>query len=291
MPSRSALIKGGRFDWSGMILYSVMTVFALLMVMPLVYLITTAFKPLSELFLFPPRFFVMNPTLRNFFDLFAATEASIVPFSRYVFNSVLVALAIVAVGVFISAMAAYPLSKHKTMPLREPLFKIIVLALMFAPQVTQIPQYIIMSRSGTMDTYFALILPGLAAPMGLFLMKQYLDSVPDALLEAARIDGAGEWRTFLYIVMPMLMPAVATMTLLTFIGAWNNAGPAMLYTTTDQMKTLPYAISTISGGAGTVARVGALAAASLLMIIPTLVMFIVTQRRVMETMAHSGIKA
>lgn len=291
MSSRTALIKGGRFDWSGMILYSIMTVFALLMVMPLVYLITTAFKPLSELFLFPPRFFVMNPTIRNFFDLFAATEASIVPFSRYVFNSLLVAIAIVAAGVFISAMAAYPLSKHKTMPFREPLFKLIVLALMFAPQVTQIPQYIIMSRSGTMDTYFALILPGLAAPMGLFLMKQYLDSVPDALLEAARIDGAGEWRTFIYVVMPMLMPAVATMTLLTFIGAWNNAGPAMLYTTTDQMKTLPYAISTISGGAGSVARVGALAAASLLMIIPTLVMFIVTQRRVMETMAHSGIKA
>ncbi|MBD2861519.1 MULTISPECIES: carbohydrate ABC transporter permease [Paenibacillus] len=291
MSSRAALIKGGRFDWSGMILYSVMTVFALLMVMPLVYLITTAFKPLSELFLFPPRFFVMNPTMRNFFDLFAATEASVVPFSRYVFNSLFVAIAIVAAGVFISAMAAYPLSKHKTMPFREPLFKLIVLALMFAPQVTQIPQYIIMSRSGTMDTYFALILPGLAAPMGLFLMKQYLDSVPDALLEAARMDGAGEWRTFIYVVMPMLMPAVATMTLLTFIGAWNNAGPAMLYTTTDQMKTLPYAIGTISGGAGSVARVGALAAASLLMIIPTLVMFIVTQRRVMETMAHSGIKA
>lgn len=288
---RSKLLGGKRMDRSGLIIYSLMSIFAMLMVMPLVYLAVTAFKPLPELFLFPPRFFVMNPTMQNFLDLFAATESSIVPFSRYIFNSVFVAAIIVIVGVMISAMAAYPLSKHKTLPFRQPLFQIIILALMFAPQVTQIPQYIIMSRSGVMDTYLALILPSLAAPMGLFLMKQFLDVMPDALLEAARMDGASEWRTFIFIVLPMLMPAIATMTLLTFIAAWNDSSAAMLYTTTDQLKNLPYAIHTISGGAGQVARVGALAAASFLMIIPTLLMFIFTQRKVMETMAHSGIKA
>lgn len=291
MSSSSTTVNRRRTDWSGVFIYILMSAFALLMLMPLVYLASTAFKPLPELFLFPPRFFVMNPTMQSFIDLFAAAESSIVPFSRYVFNSVFVALIIVVAGVFISALAAYPLSKHKTMPFREPLFRLVIVALMFAPQITQIPQYIVMSRSGLMDTYFALILPPLAAPLGLFLMKQFLDVVPDALLEAARIDGAGEGRTFLWIVLPMLKPAIATMTLLTFISAWNDSGAAMLYTTTDQLKNLPYVISTISGGAGQVARVGAVAAASFLMIIPTLIMFIVTQRKVMETMAHSGIKA
>lgn len=291
MSSRSSTVSKRRTDWSGIFIYTLMSAFALLMLMPLVYLASTAFKPLPELFLFPPRFFVINPTMQSFVDLFAAAESSIVPFSRYVFNSVLVASIIVVAGVFIGALAAYPLSKHKTMPFREPLFRLVIVALMFAPQITQIPQYVVMSKSGFMDTYFALILPALAAPMGLFLMKQFLDVIPDALLEAARIDGASEGRTFFSIVLPMLKPAIATMTLLTFISAWNDSGSAMLYTTTDQLKNLPYVIGTISGGAGQVARVGALAAASFLMIIPTLIMFIVTQRKVMETMAHSGIKA
>lgn len=289
--SRSSLINGGRFDWSGSILYAFLTVFGLLMLMPLVYLAVTAFKPVSELFLFPPRFIVINPTLQNFKELLFAATSSVVPFSRYIFNSVVVSLLVVTLGILISTMAAYPLSKHKKLPFRRQMFSMIILALMFAPQVTQIPQYIVVSKMGLMDSYFALILPMLASPMGLFLMKQFLDQIPDALLEAARIDGAGEWRTYFRIVIPLLQPAIATLMLLNFIAAWNDPWASTVYATTDQMKTLPFAISTISGGYGVVARVGALAAASFLMVIPTLVMFIITQRRVLETMAHSGIKA
>ncbi|GAA3399926.1 carbohydrate ABC transporter permease [Paenibacillus hodogayensis] len=291
MVSRSSLINGGRFDWSGMVLYFLLTVFGLLMLAPLIYLAATAFKPVSELFLFPPRFFVINPTLQNFKELLFAATSSVVPFSRYIFNSVVVSFLVVTVGIVISTMAAYPLSKHKELPFRKGLFSLIVLALMFAPQVTQIPQYIVMSKLGLMDSYFALVLPMLASPMGLFLMKQFLDQIPDALLEAARMDGASEWRTYTTIVLPMLQPAIATLMLLNFIAAWNDPWASTVYTTTDQMKTLPFAINTISGGYGVVARTGALAAASFLMIVPTLIMFIITQRRVLETMAHSGIKA
>jgi len=166
----------------------------------------------------------------------------------------------------------------------------IVAALMFSPLVLQIPQYLLISRSGLMNSYFAMILPYLAAPMGMFLMTQFLRQLPDALLEAARIDGASEWKVFWVVVMPMLKPAISTFALFSFISAWNDPYPSMVYTTVQEMKTLPLAIQTISGGAGVVARVGTLAAASFLMILPTILVFILTQRMVLQTMAHSGLK-
>ncbi|BFH62516.1 carbohydrate ABC transporter permease [Paenibacillus azoreducens] len=284
-----SMVKGRRVDWGGVILYLFLSCFAILMVAPLVYLVSTAFKPLEELFLFPPRFFVINPTLKNFNDLLMITSASTVPFSRYIFNSLFITIASVSLGVVISAMAAYPLSKHQ-MPFRKQIFSMIILALMFAPAVTQIPQYLVITKLGLMNTYWAMIVPGLAAPVFLFLTKQFLDQIPDALLEAAKIDGAREWVIFWRIVMPMLKPALSTVVLLSFISTWNDPGPAMLFTTSESMKTLPYALSTISGGTGVIAQAGAGAAAALLTVIPSIVMFVISQRMVLETMAHSGIK-
>ncbi|MFD0962055.1 carbohydrate ABC transporter permease [Paenibacillus chungangensis] len=290
MRGATSIVKGKRIDWSGIFLYVWLTAFALLMLAPLVYMASTAFKPISELFLFPPRFFVIDPTWDNFYDLLLVTETSAVPFTRYIFNSVVVTAAIVIFSIVIATMAAYPLSKHMNMPMREAIFKLIILALMFAPQVTQIPQYLVISNLGLMNTYWALIFPHLAAPIGLFLMKQFLDQIPDVLLEAGQIDGAGQWTMFTKIIVPLLKPAIATLALLTFIAAWNDPWSAMVYTTTETMKTLPLAVQTISGGYGVVARVGTLAAASFLMIVPTIIVFVITQRRVLETMAHSGIK-
>jgi ABC-type glycerol-3-phosphate transport system permease component len=288
--SRSKIkTRNKKFDWGGVFFYTVLSAFAILMLAPLVYLVSTAFKPLEELFLFPPRFFVMNPTFENFYDLLFVTGSSVVPFSRYIFNSVIVTVATVSIGVIIAAMAAFPLSKHK-MPFRKQIFSLIILALMFAPIVTQIPQYLVVTSLGLMNTYWALIIPGLAAPVFLFLTKQFLDQIPDALLEAAKIDGASEWALFWKIIMPLLKPALATVVLFSFTATWNDPNGAMLYTTSDSMKTLPLALSTISGGVGVVARVGAGAAAAFLTIIPTILVFIVTQRMVLETMAHSGIK-
>jgi ABC-type glycerol-3-phosphate transport system permease component len=287
--AQSFVTKGKRFDLSGIILYTCLSLFGLLMLAPLVYMISSAFKPVSELFLFPPRFFVMNPTGKNFKDLLLATGTSIVPFTRYIFNSVIVSSSIVVIGVLISALAAYPLSKHH-MPFKKLIFSMIIFALMFAPQVTQIPQFLVISKFGLINSYFALILPFLAAPISLFLMKQFLDQVPDVLLEAAKIDGASEWRTFWVIILPMLKPACATLALFSFIGAWNDPWSSTVYTTTENMKTLPNALQTLSGGYGVVARVGTVAAASLLMVIPTMLVFVISQKMVLETMAHSGIK-
>lgn len=276
-------------DWGGMALYTYLTLFGLLMLMPLVYMASTALKPISELFLFPPRFFVQNPTLVNFRDLLLITGTSNVPFLRFILNSVIVTSGIVIGGVLISALAAYPLAKHN-MPFKKFIFDMIVAALMFSPMVLQIPQYLLISQSGLMNTYWAMILPYLAAPIGMFLMTQFLRQIPDALLEAARIDGASEWKVFWVIIMPMLKPAVATFALFSFITAWNDPYPSMVYTTSENMKSLPLAIQTIQGGAGVIARVGTFAAASFLMIIPTLLVFITTQRMVLQTMAHSGLK-
>jgi ABC-type glycerol-3-phosphate transport system permease component len=154
----------------------------------------------------------------------------------------------------------------------------------------QIPQYLLISKIGLMNTYAAMILPYLAAPIGMFLMTQFLRQIPDALLEAARMDGASEWRLFFTVVMPLLKPAIATFALFSFIQAWNDPYPAMVYTTHEDMKSLPLAIQTISGGVGVIARVGTLGAASFLMLIPTIIVFIITQRMVLQTMAHSGLK-
>jgi ABC-type sugar transport system, permease component len=285
----SSIVKGKRFDFSGLFLYTFLTALGLLMLAPLVYMFSSALKPTSELFLFPPRFFVVNPTLKNFKDLLLATGTSIVPFSRYIFNSIVVSSFIVVGSIIIAAMAAYPLSKHD-MPFKRFIFNMILLALMFAPQVTQIPQFIVIKELGLINTYAALIIPALAAPVSLFLMKQFLDQIPNALLEATRIDGGNEWTTFWKVVMPMLKPAWATLALFSFISAWNDPWSANIYTTTEDMKTLPLALQTLSGGYGVVARTGTVAAASFLMVVPTILVFVITQRMVLETMAHSGIK-
>lgn len=257
------------------------------MMLPLVYLVSTAFKPPEELFLYPPTFFVKSPTFKSFIDLISATTTSLVPFSRYLFNSILVTTAYVFLVVVICSMACYPLAKHK-FPGRAFIFTLITVALMFAAEVVQIPQFLIISKIHIMDTYWALIVPGLAFSTGLFLLKQFLEQVPDEIFEAAKIDGASEIQMFRFIALPMIRNAQSTVIILCFTGIWNDAGSSMLYIQTDQLKTLAFYMSTL-GGAG-VARAGAVSAAALVMTLPTVVMFVLQQSRVMDTMAHSGIK-
>lgn len=276
-------------DWSGIFLFIFLMIFAWLMLLPLIYMASTSVKPLSELFLFPPRFLPINPTLINFRDLFFATGTTFVPFTRYIFNSVFIAAAVVFLGSTISIMAAYPLAKHD-MPFKSAIFSLIVTSLMFSPVVLQIPQYLIISQTGLINTYWAMILPGLAAPVGIFLMIQFLKQMPDAYLEAARMEGASEWTILWKIVAPLLKPAIATFALLSFVQVWNDPYASTMYTTREELKTIPFAITTIGGGAGTIARVGTLAAASFLMILPALIVFAITQRMVLQTMVHSGLK-
>lgn len=256
------------------------------MFLPMLYVIMQSLKPLDELWMFPPRFYVTNPTLENFSDLFALMNTSWVPFSRYIFNTVL----ITAVGTFgnliLASMAAYALAKLK-FPGRDWMFQIIVLSLMFHQTVNQVTHFIILTALHMIDTYLAIIIPALATTMGLYLMKQFMESsVSDAVLESARLDGASEFKTFLTIAMPMVKPAWLTLIIESFKGLWNTG--ASVYIQSEQLKTFNYAIQQIVNGG--VARAGAGAASTVVMMIVPITVFVISQSSIIETMGSSGMK-
>jgi len=253
--------------------------------LPLVYAINAAFKPLDEIFLFPPTLFVRHPTVGNFADLVTLLGQSWVPFSRYIFNTVFITGVGTAGHVILASAAAYPLAKHR-FPGRTVLFTAVVLALMFAPQVTAIPNYMIMSAIGLIDTYWAVIVPAFAFPLGLYLMKQFMEQIPDALLEAAKIDGASEYRIFWQVVMPNVKPAWLTLIILLFQMLWGTDGNGFIYS--EQLKTLHYASNQIIQGG--IARAGVGAAVALILMSVPILLFIFSQSRIIETMATSGMK-
>ena len=255
------------------------------MLLPVLYTVVQAFKPMEELFIFPPRFTVQNPTLKNFKLIGQLVDNLWVPFSRYTFNSVFVSAAGTAGNVVIASMAAYPLAKSD-FPGKKFLFKIVTVALLFSGGVLGLAQYIIMAKLHMINTYWALILPSVATPMGLFLMKQFMEGISTSLLEAARIDGMNEFQIYWSIVMPNVKPAWLTMIIFAFQGMWSMTGGNFIYK--EELKMLPTALAQIQSGG--IARAGVAAAANLLMFIPPVIMFLVTQSSIMETMAHAGIK-
>ena len=281
---------GRKFTVGGTVKYVIMIALVGFTALPILYLISTAFKPIDELFLFPPRFLVRRPTMDNFRILMYALDAGVVPFTRYFFNSVFITVIIVAGTTFISSMGGFALAKYK-MRFGKAIFAVIIAGLMFSPHVTRIPTYMVVNYLGLVNTYWALILPGLAVPYNFFLMKQFSEQIPNEYLESARMDGAREWRIYRSLVMPLLKPAIATLVVLSFVLNWNETFGALVYLTREEMKTLPLAVMLVSGGAGNVARAGAAGAAALIMIAPTIIIFLIMQSRVLRTMAYSGIKA
>jgi len=270
------------------IVYMLVTVLVIITSLPLVYVIITAFKPLDELFIYPPRFFVKRPTMRNFADLLGGLSSSVVPFTRYVFNSLFTTSAIVASTALISSMGAYGLVKHK-IPFGNIIFNIIIGALMFSPHVKQIPSYLVVNSLKMLDTYWALIIPRIAVAYNFFLMKQFIEGFPDELLESGRMDGAGEWKVFSRIMMPNIKPAWITLIVLSFILNWNDFFNALIYTSNQSMKVLTLVMQQVGGTS--IARQGAMAAGAFLVTAPVIIMYMAMQSNVLETMVHSGIKA
>ena len=256
------------------------------MFLPMVYVVMQSLKPLDELWMFPPKFWVVNPTLSNFSELFSLMNESWVPFSRYIFNTVFITAAGTAGNLLLASMAAYALAKLK-FPGRNVMFQMIVLSLMFHQTVHQVAHFIILSELGWVDTYLAIIVPSLAGTMGLYLMKQFMESsVSDAVLESARLDGASEFKTFWVIAMPMVKPAWLTLIIETFKGLWNTG--ASIYIHSEQLKTFNYAIQQIVTGG--VARAGAGAAATVVMMLVPIAVFVLNQSKIIETMGSSGMK-
>ena len=264
----------------------ILVILGAFMFLPMVYVIMQSLKPLDELWMYPPRFYVMSPTLKNYKDLFTLMNISWVPFSRYIFNTVLVAVAGTAGHLFLAALAAYALAKIK-FPGRDFMFQVVQMSLMFNATVTAITSFILMSALHWLDSYLALIVPAWCGSLGLYLMKQFMDTnVNDSVLESARLDGAKELKFFWVIAMPMVKPAWLTLIIYSFQGLWN-AGASM-YIYSEQYKSFNYAIGQIL--AGGIKRAGASAASLVIMMLVPIIIFIISQSNIIETMGSSGMK-
>jgi len=260
--------------------------FGAVMILPMVYSISSALKPMEELWIFPPRFLPRNPTFQNFADLFHLLNDSWVPFSRYLFNTMFVAIVGTAGNVILGSMCAFAMSKME-FPGRRLFFQMAVLSLMFTGSVTGLPNFIIMSGLGWIDSYLSLIIPTFASSLGLYLMKQFMDSMlPDTVLESAKIDGAGDMHTFWRIVMPIVKPAWLTLIIFSFQGLWNMGSTIYIYS--ENLKPLNYAMQQILTAG--ISRQGAAAASAVIMMIVPIVVFVLSQSNVVETMATSGMK-
>ena len=254
--------------------------------LPFMYCICTAFKPLDELLVFPPRFFVHRPTVENFVILPTLIEKLRVPLSRYIFNTAFITFAGTALHIIVASMAAYVLAKTD-IKFKKAIFAVVQLSLLYNAYTLEVPRYLIYSNMKIIDTLWVYILPAIPSTTGVFLIKQYMDSsVPDSLLEAARIDGAGPVSIYFKIVMPITKPAWMTLMLLSFQSLWSAMPSGTVFS--EKLKTLPYVLSSIT--AGGIARAGSAMAAAVLMIIPPIIILVISQTNVVETMGSAGMK-
>lgn len=280
-----------RFDKGQIKLYLFVVPLVLVTGLPIIFIIFHAFKPMEELFAFPPKFITVHPTLDNFRKLFKASRSAGIPLSKYVFNSIFITAAVVGCSLLFSTMAAYALSKLKFKG-RDMMLQINQIALMFVSVAVMIPRYLIVNKLGLIDTYWAQILPLIPLPVALFLIKQFTDQVPDSLIEAAYMDGAKEWQIYWKVIIPLIKPAIATAAILVFQQVWSNLETSNYYINDDSLKSLAFYMNTLTSTTttNTVAGQGIAAAASLIMFLPNLILFCIVQKNVMNTMAHSGIK-
>ncbi len=271
-------------------IYLLILPMVLLTGLPIVFIFFHAFKPMEELFAFPPKFITTHPTLDNFRSLAKASRSASIPLSKYVFNSILITGAVVFGSLLFSTMAAYALSKLRFKG-RKTMMQINQVALMFVSCAVMIPRYLVINKLGLIDTFWAEILPLVALPVGLFLIKQFVDQVPDSLIEAAYMDGAKEWTIYRKVIIPLIKPAIATAAILVFQQVWTNLETSNYYINNESLKSLVFYMNTLAGAtSNTVAGQGVAAAASLIMFVPNLVLFCILQKNVMNTMAYSGIK-
>jgi ABC-type glycerol-3-phosphate transport system permease component len=264
----------------------ILLLFGAFMFLPMLYAIMQSLKPLDELWYFPPRFYVVNPTGRNYALLVRLMNTSWVPFSRYIFNTVFISVVGTAGNLILSSLCAYAVAKIP-FPGARPLFRFIRYSLMFNATVTGITNFLTLSIIGWVDTYLAIIVPAFSSVMGFYLMKQFMDNtIPDSVLESARLDGAREFQVYWRIAMPIVKPAWLTLIIFAFQGLWNQG--ATIFIQSEQLKTFPYAIGQIV--AGGIARAGAGAAAAVVTMVVPITVFIISQSNIIETMASSGMK-
>ncbi|MCK9289072.1 MAG: carbohydrate ABC transporter permease [Acholeplasmatales bacterium] len=294
LPKRRAkylgqMINPERFHKSQIKFYLILLPILLVMMLPIVFIISHAFKPLDELYAYPPKFFPSRLTLDNFKQLIKATSQTGVPFSRYLFNSILVAILVILFSLLFGSLAAFAFSFLEFKG-KKVIFGANQIAIMFVAVAVAVPRYIVMSRLGIINSFFAHIIPLIAIPVGVFLLKQFMDQIPRELYDAAKIDGANKLQIYFRVILPLVKPALATIAILAFQSAWNNTETSQLFINDEALKTLPYYFGSLTLGTSSIAAQGISAAASLIIFLPNIVLFIILQRNVMNTMAHSGLK-
>ena len=283
---KSAVKRYTRSKIGNVALVTFLVAGGLFSMLPLIYCVSTSFKPLDELLIFPPRFLVHRPTIGNYTILPDLLASLRVPLSRYIANSLVITLFTTFVYILVALMAAYAISKG-TFKGRNAIFWTVQFALMFNAYTLAVPQYLIFSKLGLIDTYWIYILPPMASTMGVFLGKQYIEGyVPDALLEAAKIDGANQFKVFWSIVMPTIKPIWLTLLLFTFRDIWAMVPSGKIFS--EELKILPQVVTQITAG-GT-ARAGSAMAVTVIMMIPPILVFLVSQSSVAESMSSAGIK-
>ncbi len=276
-PGRSVVGNAGNF--------TVLIIFGIFMLLPMMFIISNAFKPLDELFMYPPKLFVRNPTTDNFSSLATVFSDSLVPFPRYLFNTFFITLITTAGKVVVATMAGYVLEKKK-FPGKKFLFKLVITAMLFTSAVTAIPNYLILSKLGWIDSYLSIIVPAMGASFGVFLVKQFMVNIPNTILEAARVDGASEHRIFWTMIVPNVKSAWLTLVIFTVQDMWSTTGGTYIYS--EELKTLQTALNQIVSSG--ISRTGVSAAISLIMMIVPITVFVLAQKNVVETMMSSGIK-
>lgn len=282
-------INPTRHDRSQIKFYLILLPLALFMVLPIIFLINNAFKPMDELLAYPPTFLVQRPTLVNFKRMISLALGATIPPTRYLFNTLVLTVLVLAFTLGLSVAAGYALSK-KRFRARQMIFEINTLALMFVPIAVSVPRFLVIVQLGLYDTFWANVVPLVIMPVGLFLIKQFVDGIPDSLLEAARIDGASDLMILRKIIIPLSAPALATVAILSFQSAWGSVEASQLYINNEAYRSFAYYLSTfVTADEGPIAE-GIAAASALVLFLPNLLIFIVMQSRVMNTMAHSGIK-
>ncbi|MFD6090673.1 carbohydrate ABC transporter permease [Oerskovia sp. NPDC060338] len=281
----STLVRPPRrpIRWSRGATYTALVVGLLLTLMPFIWMLLGSFKTQGELLQRPITWWPESPTLENYEKWLSQLN-----YGQFFMNSIVVAVAVVLGNIIFCSMVGYALAKMR-FPGKKVLFALVMLTLMVPGVVTLVPMFVLVSNMGLVNTYPALILPFLAGPLGVFLMRQFILGIPDALIEAARIDGAGEFRIFFRIVLPQCGPPLATLSILTFLGSWNNFLWPLVVAQTENMYTLPVALSLYSVGSnGT--YYGLLMAGSVLVVTPILILFLFLQRYFVQGIAMTGIK-
>lgn len=289
MAYKGKRINPQKFDRSQIKIILIILPLVIFMAMPIIFIINHAFKPMEELFAFPPTFFVNNPTLDNFVKLGKFSDTASIPLTRYIFNSLVVTGLTVFLSLLLTTMTAFALSKLKFKG-RDTMLQINQLAIMFVGTAVLIPRFLVICFFGVNNNILAHILPLLALPVALFLVKQFVDQVPDSLIEAAYIDGATDMQVYMKVIIPMIKPAIATAAIMVFQQVWGNMETSNYFVDDDGLKTLTFYMNTLVNANNTVAGQGMAAAASLIMFLPNVILFAFLQDKVMNTMANSGIK-